>query len=63
MNKQSVDQEHQKSLDEINNTIDFDYKSNSSQKLLAFLGPGLLVAVGYMDPGNWITSMLSLIHI
>ena len=22
-----------------------------------FLGPGLLVAVGYMDPGNWITSM------
>lgn len=52
MNKQSVDQEHQKSLDEINNTIDFDYKSNSSQKLLAFLGPGLLVAVGYMDPGN-----------
>ncbi|MBF0768226.1 Nramp family divalent metal transporter [Staphylococcus warneri] len=57
MNKQSIDQEHQKSLDEINNTIDFDYKSNASQKLLAFLGPGLLVAVGYMDPGNWITSM------
>lgn len=57
MNKQSVDQVHQKSLDEINNTIDFDYKSNASQKLLAFLGPGLLVAVGYMDPGNWITSM------
>lgn len=57
MNKQSVDQEHQKSLDEINNTIDFDYKSNASQKLLAFLGPGLLIAVGYMDPGNWITSM------
>ena len=33
------------------------YIQNSSQKLLAFLGPGLLVAVGYMDPGNWITSM------
>ncbi|WP_422064864.1 Nramp family divalent metal transporter, partial [Staphylococcus pasteuri] len=41
----------------MNNTIDFDYKSNASQKLLAFIGPGLLVAVGYMDPGNWITSM------
>src|SRR5699024_3025975 len=26
-------------------------------KLLSYLGPGLLVAVGYMDPGNWITSM------
>ena len=23
----------------------------------SILGPGLLVAVGYMDPGNWITSM------
>jgi manganese transport protein len=27
------------------------------QKLLAFLGPGYLVAVGYMDPGNWATSL------
>ena len=26
-------------------------------KISSFLGPGLLVAVGYMDPGNWITSM------
>ena len=30
---------------------------NVRVKILAFLGPGLLVAVGYMDPGNWITSM------
>src|SRR6266851_4846462 len=27
------------------------------RKLLAFLGPGCLVAVGYMDPGNWATSL------
>src|SRR6201995_4564614 len=27
------------------------------RKLLAFLGPGYLVAVGYMDPGNWATSL------
>src|SRR3954449_3323471 len=27
------------------------------RKLLAFLGPGYLVAVGYMDPGNWETSL------
>src|SRR5262245_8144939 len=27
------------------------------KKLLAFLGPGYLVAVGYMDPGNWATSL------
>ena len=27
------------------------------RKLGAFLGPGYLVAVGYMDPGNWATSL------
>jgi manganese transport protein len=27
------------------------------KKLLAFMGPGYLVAVGYMDPGNWATSL------
>ena len=29
------------------------------RSLLAFTGPGLLVAVGYMDPGNWVTSIQS----
>jgi manganese transport protein len=28
-----------------------------ARKLAAFLGPGYLVAVGYMDPGNWATSI------
>src|SRR3954471_9749100 len=27
------------------------------RRLLAFLGPGYLVAVGYMDPGNWATDL------
>lgn len=27
------------------------------RKLISFLGPGYLVAVGYMDPGNWATSL------
>ena len=27
------------------------------RKSLAFLGPGFLVSVGYMDPGNWATSI------
>src|SRR5712692_180669 len=27
------------------------------RKLLAFVGPGLMVAVGYMDPGNWATDL------
>jgi manganese transport protein len=27
------------------------------RKLLAFVGPGLMVSVGYMDPGNWATDL------
>lgn len=27
------------------------------RKMLAFTGPGILVAVGYMDPGNWATDI------
>jgi len=27
------------------------------KRLLSFFGPGYLVAVGYMDPGNWATSL------
>lgn len=54
----SANKDHtQLSLDEINNTVNFSGDKSVSQKFLAFLGPGLLVAVGYMDPGNWITSM------
>ncbi len=30
---------------------------NFLRKLLAFAGPGYLVAVGYMDPGNWATDL------
>ncbi|MCJ1989427.1 Nramp family divalent metal transporter [Pseudolactococcus carnosus] len=45
------------SLAEINGTVDIP-KSNSFWKnIIAFSGPGALVAVGYMDPGNWITSI------
>ena len=57
LNSNNNNHEQQRSLDEINNTINFNHNDSASQKFLAFLGPGLLVAVGYMDPGNWITSM------
>ena len=30
---------------------------NFFRKLLAFAGPGFLVSVGYMDPGNWATDL------
>ena len=32
-------------------------KGSWFRKLLAFGGPGYLVAVGYMDPGNWATDL------
>ena len=44
------------SLQESHGTIPVP-KANNYKKLLAFLGPGYLVAVGYMDPGNWATSI------
>lgn len=48
----------QLSLAEINNTVPVaGEKSGFLRKLFAFSGPGALVAVGYMDPGNWITSI------
>ena len=31
--------------------------SSGWRRLLSYLGPGALVAVGYMDPGNWATSL------
>lgn len=37
--------------------IKVDYSKPPWRRFLAFLGPGALVAVGYMDPGNWATSI------
>lgn len=45
------------SLEEINDTVEIPKGGNFFKNLLAFSGPGALVAVGYMDPGNWITSI------
>ncbi len=44
-------------LSEIFRTIRVPGTGNEVRKLAAFLGPGYLVAVGYMDPGNWATSL------
>jgi len=32
-------------------------RKNGWHKFLSFMGPGYIVAVGYMDPGNWATSL------
>ncbi|SBN59161.1 Divalent metal cation transporter MntH [Propionibacterium freudenreichii] len=46
------------SLEEINGTIKTPPPGTGFWRSLAsFSGPGALVAVGYMDPGNWVTSI------
>jgi len=48
----------QASLMEVFRTVKVPEKNGSVwRKFLAFSGPGYLVAVGYMDPGNWATSL------
>ncbi|ALB29561.1 Nramp family divalent metal transporter [Companilactobacillus heilongjiangensis] len=45
------------SLEEINGTVSVPKDKGFFKTLLAYSGPGALVAVGYMDPGNWSTSI------
>ncbi len=45
------------SLPEAHRTIPFSSGASWFRKILAFAGPGYLVAVGYMDPGNWATDI------
>lgn len=48
---------NRRSLAEVFGSIATRPTGSYGRKLLAFLGPGYLVAVGYMDPGNWATSL------
>src|SRR6201993_1492555 len=45
------------SLPESHRTIPIHSGIGWFKKVLAFAGPGYLVAVGYMDPGNWATDI------
>jgi manganese transport protein len=45
------------SLPEVYRSIPIFAGASFWRKLLAFAGPGYLVAVGYMDPGNWATDL------
>src|SRR5262244_4551129 len=47
----------QVSLPEVHRTIIVPGTASFWRKLMAFSGPGFLVAVGYMDPGNWATDL------
>lgn len=45
------------SLPEVFSSVNVPKNAGFWRKLLAFAGPGLMVAVGYMDPGNWATDI------
>src|SRR5712691_6352529 len=45
------------SLPEVYRSLHVPRTAGRLRKLFAFAGPGFLVAVGYMDPGNWATDL------
>jgi manganese transport protein len=45
------------SLPEVYGSIKIPKNGSFWKKLFAFSGPGLMIAVGYMDPGNWATDL------
>jgi len=45
------------SLEEVHQSVDTRSRNGFFRRLLAFMGPAYLVAVGYMDPGNWATDI------
>ncbi len=55
--KLTADEQHGYSLSEVHRSISVPQGASLWRLILAFTGPGLLVAVGYMDPGNWATDL------
>jgi manganese transport protein len=48
---------HEKSLGEAHGSVAVPTGKSWIRQFLAFAGPGYMVSVGYMDPGNWATSL------
>ncbi|WP_185851233.1 Nramp family divalent metal transporter [Blattabacterium cuenoti] len=44
-------------LPEVFSSVSIPKKKGKWRKIFSFTGPGLLIAVGYMDPGNWATDI------
>ncbi|MFN6540846.1 MAG: Nramp family divalent metal transporter [Nostoc sp. EkiNYC01] len=49
--------ENKPSLPEVHRSIRVPNSKSFWRKMLAYAGPGYLVSVGYMDPGNWATDI------
>ncbi|PST18151.1 divalent metal cation transporter [Rhizobium sp. JAB6] len=51
------DEDDRPSLPEVNATVKVPHAGSWVRRLIAFLGPGYMISVGYMDPGNWATDL------
>ncbi|MDL2401792.1 Nramp family divalent metal transporter [Rhizobium mayense] len=52
-----ADEDARPSLPEVNGTVHVPHAGSWVRRLIAFLGPGYMISVGYMDPGNWATDL------
>jgi manganese transport protein len=50
------------SLPEVHSTVGLSRSSRFWPRLACFIGPGFLISVGYMDPGNWATDIAGGAH-
>jgi len=50
-------EKHSNSLPEVFSSVTIPKNAGFWRKFFAFAGPGLMIAVGYMDPGNWATDI------
>lgn len=53
----SRDEDDRPSLPEVNATVKVPHGGSWIRRLMAFVGPGYMISVGYMDPGNWATDL------
>src|ERR1700683_2269314 len=54
---ESIIEQAPPSLPEVHSSVRISRSPMYWRRLLGFLGPGFLISVGYMDPGNWATDI------
>ncbi|WP_244817818.1 Nramp family divalent metal transporter [Caballeronia sp. Lep1P3] len=55
--KRPAQDEHRPSLPEVYASVRVPVGAGWLRRFLAFAGPGYMISVGYMDPGNWATDI------
>jgi manganese transport protein len=54
---QELDQQQRPSLPDVFSSVRISNSRGFWRRILGFAGPGFLISVGYMDPGNWATDL------